>query len=51
MNLIDESFETRKTDNSKKLAKIILAIIIILVIAIIGIFIALVYIQESTLKL
>lgn len=51
MNLIDESFETKKTDNSKKLAKIILAIIIVLVIAIIGIFIALVYIEESTLKL
>ena len=51
MNLIDESFETKKTDNSKKLAKIILAIIIVLVIAIIGIFIALVYIEDSTLKL
>ena len=32
MNLIDESFETKKTDNSKKTAKIILAIIFILII-------------------
>ncbi len=51
MNLIDESFETKKTDNSKKIAGIILAIIVILVIAIIGIFIAILYIQDSTLKL
>ena len=51
MNLIDESFETTKKENSKKTAKIILAIIVVLVIAIIGIFIALVYIQDSTLKL
>ena len=51
MNLIDESFETKKTDNSKKIAKIILIIIAVLIIAIIGIFIAIVYIQDSTLKL
>ena len=51
MNLIDENFETKKKDNSKKTTKIILAIIIILVIAIIGTFIALVYIQDNTLKL
>ena len=51
MNLIDESFETKKTDNSKKIAKIILIIIAILVIFIIGTFIAIVYIQDSTLKL
>lgn len=51
MNLIDESFETKKVDNSKKIAKIILAIIVILIIAIIGIFISIVYIQDSTLKL
>lgn len=51
MNLIDESFETQKKDNSKRTAKIILAIIFILIIFIIGIFIALVYIQDSTLKL
>lgn len=51
MNLIDESFETQKKDNSKKNAKIILAIIFVLIILIIGIFIALVYIKDSTLKL
>lgn len=51
MNLIDESFEPKKTDNSKIMSKIILAIIVILIIAIIGIFIAIVYIQDSTLKL
>lgn len=51
MNLIDESFETQKKDNSKKTAKIILAIIFVLIILIIGIFIALVYIKDSTLKL
>lgn len=51
MNLIDESFETKKTDNSKKIAGIILAIIVILVIAIIGTFIAIMYIQDRTLKL
>ena len=51
MNLIDESFETKKTDNSKKIAKIILIIIAILIIFIIGTFIAIVYIQDSTLKL
>ena len=51
MNLIDESFENKKPDNSKKTAKIILLIIILLVIAIMGIFIAIVYIQNTTLKL
>ena len=49
--LIDESFQTKKTDNSKKIAGIILAIIVILVIAIRGTFIAIMYIQDSTLKL
>lgn len=51
MNLIDESFEPKKTDNSKTMAKIILAIIVVLILVIIGIFIAIVYIQDSTLKL
>ncbi len=51
MNLIDESFETKKVDNSKKIAKILLATIAVLIIAIIGIFIAIVYMQDSTLKL
>ncbi len=51
MNLIDESFEPKKIDNSKKMAKIILIMMVILVIAIIAIFGAIVYIQDSTLKL
>lgn len=51
MNLINEEFETKKTDNSKKLGKVILIFIVILIIAIIGIFIAIVYMEESTLKL
>lgn len=51
MNLIDESFEPKKTDNSKKMAKIILIVMSILIVAIIGIFIAIVYIQGNTLKL
>lgn len=52
MNLIDESFnQEKKKDNSKKVAHIILAIIVILVIAIIGILIAIFYIQNTTLKL
>ena len=51
MNLIDESFEPTKKDNSKKIARIILIIISILIIAIIAIFAALIYIQDNTLKL
>lgn len=51
MNLIDESFEPTKKDNSKKIARIILIIISILIVAIIAIFAALVYIQDNTLKL
>ncbi len=51
MNLIDESFEPKKTDNSKKTAKIILIIMVLLVIAIIGVMAAIFYIQSTTLKL
>lgn len=51
MNLIDESFEPKKADNTKKITKIILIIMSILIIAIIAICIAIVYIQNSTLKL
>lgn len=51
MNLIDGNFEPKKVDNSKKMARIILAIILVLVVAIIGIFISIVYIQGTTLKL
>lgn len=51
MNLIEESFnQEQKKDNSKKVAHIILAIIVILVIAIVGILIAIFYIQNTTLK-
>lgn len=51
MNLIDESFEPKKIDNSKNTTKIILIIMSILIVAIIGIVIAIAYIQNSTLKL
>ena len=51
MNLIDESFEPKKTDNSKKTAKIVLILMGILVVAIVAIFIAIVYVQDSALKL
>ncbi len=51
MNLIDDSFEPKKVNNSKKTTKIILILISILLIAIIAIFVAIVYIQDSTLKL
>ena len=51
MNLIDESFEGKKTDNSKKTATIILIFIAILVSAIIATFVAIVYIQDNVLKL
>lgn len=52
MNLIDESLETKnkKKDNSKTVARIILAIILILVILIISIFAYLMYIENSKLK-
>lgn len=51
MNLIDESFEQKNVDKSKKITKIILVIMIILVVAIISIGLSIVYIQDSTLKL
>lgn len=51
MNLIDESFEPKKTDNSKKMARIILVIMAVLIIAIIAIFMTIIYIQGKTLKL
>lgn len=51
MNLIDESFEPKKVDNSKKTARIILVVISILIVAIIAIVIAIMYIQDKTLKL
>lgn len=51
MNLIDEELQPKKKDNSKKMARMILIIISILIIAIIGIVMAIAYIQEKTLKL
>ena len=51
MNLIDESFESKSVDKSKKMTRIILIIMLILVVAIIAIGISIVYIQDSTLKL
>ena len=52
MNLIDENLETKNKnkDNSKTVARIILAIILILVILIISIFAYLMYIENSKLK-
>lgn len=51
MNLIDESFEPKKVDNSKNTTKIILIVISILMVAIIGIVVAIMYIKDNTLKL
>ena len=51
MNLIDENFETKKTDNSKKIAKIILIIMSILLVVIVALIGGILYIQNSTLKL
>lgn len=51
MNLIEDSFETKKEDKSKKIAKVVLIIIILLVIVIISIICAIVYIQSNTLQL
>lgn len=51
MNLIDESFEEKKPDNSKKLVKIIVIVMAILLVAIIGIIITIGYMKSNTLKL
>ncbi len=51
MNLIDESFEEKKPNNSKKLVKIIIIVMAILLVAIIGIIIAIGYMKSNTLKL
>jgi len=50
MNLINEEEQKPKEDSSKKLQKIVITFIIISIIAIVGIFMAIVYIQNSTLK-
>ena len=51
MNLIDENFEPKRVDNSKKVARIILILIAIILIAIITIFGVIVYMQSKTLRL
>ena len=51
MNLIDESFEEKKPDNSKKLVKIIVIVMAILLVAIIGIIVTIVYMKNNTLML
>lgn len=50
MNLIEDSFQTKKEDKTKKAAKIVLISIVILVIAIIGIVAYMIYIDSTTLK-
>ena len=49
MNLIDESFDYKKKDKSKKMAKIILMLIAVIVVAIICVLGALMYIKDSEL--
>ena len=51
MNIIEESFETKKVDKSKKIARLILAFIIILIIAVIAIVCTLMYLKNSALKI
>lgn len=51
MNIIEESFKTKKEDKSKKIAKVVLALIILIVLIIIGIMLAITYIKSNTLKL
>ena len=50
MNIIEESFKEKKENKPKRTAAIILAIIILLVFIIIGIFVAIIYLQNSELK-
>lgn len=51
MNLIDESIDYKKNDNSKKIARIILIFIALIIIAIISVLGALMYIKNKELKL
>ena len=51
MNLIDESVDYKKKDNSKKTARIILIFIALIIIAIIGVLGVLMYIKNKELKL
>ena len=51
MNLIDDSFENKKQENSKKTLQIILILIAVLLIGIIATFSIIVYMQNKNLKL
>ena len=51
MNLVEESFKTKKEDKSKKMAKVILVFIVLIVLIIIGIIGTMAYIQSNTMKL
>ena len=51
MNLIDESVDYKKKDNSKKTARIILIFIALIIIAIISVLGVLMYIKNKELKL
>lgn len=51
MNLIDESIDYKKKDNSKKIARIILIFIALIIIAIISVLGTLMYIKNKELKL
>ena len=51
MNLIDESIDYKKKDNSKKIARIILIFIALIIIAIISVLGVLMYIKNKELKL
>ncbi len=51
MNLLDESFQNKKEDKTRKIAGIILIFIILIIIAIIAIMIYMSYLKKNTLKL
>lgn len=50
MNIIDESFKTKKVDNTKKIARIVLTSIIILFILTVILVFALIYMEKSKLR-
>lgn len=50
MNLVEESFKTKKEDKTKKITRIILIFIVLVVIAIVGIIAYIMYIDSTTLK-
>lgn len=51
MNLVEESFKTKKEDKSKKMAKVILVFIVLIVLIIIGIIGTIAYVKSNTMKL